>query len=337
MDDVREVFEMVTKQTEPDLGSWNDQERHQRTRARRRRYGAFVVVAALAVAGGVAFILQVDDATSGVAEQPTPTSAPPFIDASTYIGFIDLTTGDMSRISIIPSSSGIDVSPDGTQIAYVSNGFVNVADIDGSNDRALEGTGPDQDVTGARWSPDGTSIVYQGSELAPSIGNLYVVDVSSGRVRQISDTEGVETTGLSYMAPTFDPSGSTVLFTMPSGEGDQQRWDLWSVPATGGEPTLVRRNATFGDYSPDGSQIAFVGDGGFADLWVAPSTGGKAQKLATGEIVVPRWSPDGTRIAYNDGSGGVYVVDVGTEGKGLVLGSGRLPEWVDDDTLSLTP
>ena len=88
---------------------------------------------------------------------------------------------------------------------------------------------------------------------------------------------------------------------------------------------------------PDGTQIAFVEDGGFGDLFVAPTAGGKPQKLATGEIVVPRWSPDGTRIAYNDGSGGVYVVDVATGGQTLVVESDHLPAWVDDDSLSLSP
>lgn len=98
----------------------------------------------------------------------------------------------------------------------------------------------------------------------------------------------------------------------------------------------MRRRATFGDYSPDGSQIASVEDGGFGDLFVAPTAGGKARKLATREIVVPRWSLDGTRITYNDGYGAVYVVDVETGEQTLILESERTPDWVDDDTLSLT-
>jgi Tol biopolymer transport system component len=52
---------------------------------------------------------------------------------------------------------------------------------------------------------------------------------------------------------------------------------------------------------------------------------------------VPRWSHDGTRIAFNDGSGSVYVVDVRTGEQTLVVESDHLPAWVDDDTLSLSP
>jgi Tol biopolymer transport system component len=70
---------------------------------------------------------------------------------------------------------------------------------------------------------------------------------------------------------------------------------------------------------------------------VAPAAGGDAQKLATGEIAIPRWSPDGTRILYNGGSGGVYVVDVATGEQTLVVESDHVPAWVDDDTLSLSP
>ncbi len=342
MSETREVFEMVTKQTEPDLGSWKDQERHQRKRAQRRKAGAFAVVAALVVAGGVAFALQDDDPTSGVADQPTPSPTGAVDTVPTYtagfLGYLDLTTGETSMTEIIPNTSAIDVSPDGDRIVYVDQDrTVYVADLDGSNAQAVTqaraGAGP----TGPQWSPDGSSIVLQDGAVGSSIGNLYVVDVGSGEVRQITDTEGVETEGLYYMSPTFDPTGATVMFTMPTTVGDQERYDLWSVPVTGGEPTLVRRGATFGDYSPDGTQIAFIEDGGFGDLFVAPTAGGEARKLATGASVVPRWSPDGSRIVYNDGAGRVYVVDVQTGEQTLVVETSHLPAWVDDDTLSLTP
>jgi len=303
------------------------------TKRQRKKVGAFLMVAALVVVGATACSGASGETTTDAGAQPpqTPTATgtettPAFTSSS--IGYVDLTTGDWSSTEVVPHNSAIDVSLDGGRIAYSADGAVSIADLDGSNGQVLDGTRGDP--TGPQWSPDGSSIVYQDG------GNLYVVDVNSGKAHRITDLEGVETAGLSYLSPTFDPSGDTVLFTMPL-DGQQDRYGLWSVPVTGGEPALVRKAATFGDVSPDGTQIAFVEDGGFGDLFVAPTAGGTAQKLASGEIVVPRWSPDGTRIAYNDGSSAVYVVDVQSGEQTLVVNTQHLPTWVDDNTLSLSP
>ncbi len=58
------------------------------------------------------------------------------------------------------------------------------------------------------------------------------------------------------------------------------------------------------------TQITFVYAG---DIWVAPKTGGTAQRLSSprGEETFPRFSPDGSQIAYSanyDGNTDVYVV-----------------------------
>jgi hypothetical protein len=37
--ELREVFEMVTKQAEPDVDAWRDQERRQRRKSRNRKLG----------------------------------------------------------------------------------------------------------------------------------------------------------------------------------------------------------------------------------------------------------------------------------------------------------
>jgi hypothetical protein len=195
MTETREVFEMVTKQTEPDLGSWRDQERHQRKRAQRRRIGAFAVVAALIIAGGVTFSVVDGDPTDQVADQPTPTPTPVDVLQAYVVGLVDLTTGATSTLPLpdVPETSAIDVSPDGTRVAYIDGQELHVADIDGSNDRAFSGT---FGSTGPRWSPDSSRIVFQGSgssDQAASVGNLYVLDVETEEVRQITETEDVVT------------------------------------------------------------------------------------------------------------------------------------------------
>src|SRR5258706_8825970 len=60
------------------------------------------------------------------------------------------------------------------------------------------------------------------------------------------------------------------------------------------------------------TQIAFVYAG---DIWVAPKTGGEALRLSSpkGEESFPRFSPDGTQLAFSgnyDGNTDVYVVPV---------------------------
>ena len=46
-----------------------------------------------------------------------------------------------------------------------------------------------------------------------------------------------------------------MLFTRSSGSGNRSRLGLWMVPVAGGNATLLRQNAAYGAYSPDGSTI----------------------------------------------------------------------------------
>jgi hypothetical protein len=53
MSDLREMFEMTTKQIEPDLEAWQDQQRRQRSRATKRKNGALMIAAAMTIVGAV--------------------------------------------------------------------------------------------------------------------------------------------------------------------------------------------------------------------------------------------------------------------------------------------
>jgi Tol biopolymer transport system component len=136
--------------------------------------------------------------------------------------------------------------------------------------------------------------------------------MASGRKTRID--LGLGSAGWWYLAPTFSPDDRNVIFQLPRESLSGTKWNLWSVPVTGGEPTLLVRNAaqatTF-----DGPIYAFVRpmddtfDG--SRLVIATPDGFRTLVEASFGIFEPKMSPDGSRIAYADG-GSIYVVDVST-------------------------
>ena len=96
------------------------------------------------------------------------------------------------------------------------------------------------------------------------------------------------------------------------------------------------------DVSPDGQQIAFDLLG---DLYTIPITGGQATPLTQGMEfdATPRWSPDGSTIAFiSDRDGGDNLWVISPDGSGLrkltkevdsALGS---PEWMPDGEYIVT-
>ena len=116
-------------------------------------------------------------------------------------------------------------------------------------------------------------------------------------------------------------------------------WDVWGVPITGGQPTLLlseapHRARLYGLYAPqylaDGGRIAFPQ----SDHVISVAAPGRSpQPLVTTDL--PMWgfvmSPDRTRIAY-DTEEGTHVVNLATGEDRLVTG-GQRARWVGNDTL----
>jgi serine/threonine-protein kinase len=205
------------------------------------------------------------------------------------------------------------ISPDGNYVAYTSNerGTLDVVvmPLMGGEPRFLADS--DADEAQAAWSPDGSRIAFtsardQGrrlssvaglSALSPFVlgkgGDVFIAPAAGGPAVELVDRA-------SY--PAWSPDGREVAFL--SDRGGQ--WDIWVVPADGGEPRQLSNDLDI-DYepafSPDGRWIAFgthrPGQTR-ARLRVVPRAGGTPQEVELpGAIALsPSWSPDGAWIYY---------------------------------------
>lgn len=329
---------MVTKQTEPDLDAWREQEQRHRRASRNRKLGAFAVAAGI---GLVAVVVVIRAAGDGTGTQPAVQPDPVAVPEVDYL--LDLETGEMTPLptSIAGENDGqLDsyaVSPDGRMLAYSATGNegndqVFVANLDGTGIRQV--THEARGAGGPDWSPDGTKIVYvDGDGLS---GDIFVLDLATGTTTQVTN----ESSGLGRSH--FSPDGSSIVYDAPI---PSVGWGIWIVPATGGRSRLLvggGRVEVVGDgiLSPDGSQLAFVAEGSQGqgtEIWIGDADGSGLRPVARGHgenLWSPRWSPDGTRLVYfrEDSSPDVFVVDV-TTGEGQRVADGKIAAWLDDHTL----
>lgn len=338
MPDVREVYEMVTRQKTQAPGALERQQRRQVRTARNRKIGAFAVSAAFVIVAAV-LVLTVTGAPDTGERDTKPADTGPAVQGPMDLYALDLATGELTGIPgpDLGSTSGIDVSEDGSMIAYVANGardqeVVHIANIDGTNIRVFDETSVAGEAivepVAPRWSPDGSQIVYQATTGGTDVGDIFVLDVATGRTRHV--LEAPTRSDFYYMSPDFSADGGSIVFMMPFGT---EAWHVASVPVTGGKPEILVRNAGFPDVSPDGANITYTG-GDWTGVWVSNADGSDPRRLVEGTFAQPRWSPDGTKIAVSDvANDDTLVVDVRTGEATTVFAVARTPEWVDDDTL----
>jgi WD40 repeat protein len=362
MPDVREVYEMITKDKPAEPGALERQQKRQVRAARNKKIGAFAVAAAIAVAA-VALILEARSgrSTGTPAHQPSSVAPGPISGAF----FLDLATGEKTPLAAnLAGGYSYVASPDGTKVAFSSSDGggcvaadgITVANIDGTDARTFKSpTG--FTYCAPRWSPDGTKLVYQERDASSqdSVGNLFVLDLSSGRRMQITHLE-LTRAWWWFLAPRFSPAAGMgfsaetepghVIFHLPRTSKEETTWDVWSVPMTGGKPTLVLRNAAFPilrPVGPEGLRIQFVlptandfaGQSIMTGRPIPDSDIREALVEANSSIWWPTLSPDAERIAYQDG-GSIYVLDLNTR-KTTKVADGNTAEWLGTQTLIVAP
>lgn len=110
----------------------------------------------------------------------------------------------------------------------------------------------------------------------------------------------IDTNESTWSNLTISPDGKTMLFDMLG--------DIYQMPISGGHASPLVQGFDWTmqpQYSPDGSQIAFISDrSGARNLWIMNADGSNPVQVSqetTTFVHTPSWSPDGNYIAVTKG------------------------------------
>ena len=215
-----------------------------------------------------------------------------------------------------------------------------------------------------RFSPDGKRIAFVSTSYLKHF-HIFVGQFMNGELTDIKRVTGETRSDLSRyyysefdheISPAWSPDGTELIFVSNRGHiyGTGGFWRMKAEP--GAEAHEIHYEETTWkarpDFSPDGKRIVYASYLGqqWHQLWMMPSGGGDAFPLSYGDFdnVDPRWSPDGTRIAFisnRDGNTSLWTQEIPggaqkqiiAKEKHYLRAMGRLTIQVVDSSGQLTP
>ena len=221
-----------------------------------------------------------------------------------------------------------DCSPDGRWIAYVNyrQDALELWVFDVEKRQAHQLTHGGAVNIEPRFSPDGKRLAFVSTSYNGRF-HIFVGDFSGGELTGVQRLTGETRSNLPRfyysafdheISPAWSPDGKELIFVSNRGHiyGTGGFWRMKAEP--GAEPREIHYEETAWkarpEFSPDGKRIVYASylGGQWHQLWVMPSEGGDPFPISYGDFdnTNPRWSPDGTRIAFisnRDGNTSLWV------------------------------
>lgn len=214
---------------------------------------------------------------------------------------IHVMQGDGTGRTPLTSNTAADFapawSPDGNRLAFVSNRDGNheiyVMNADGSGQlRLTNNTAQDGNPS---WSPDGTRIVFESDRDGDS--EIFVMNADGSGQTPLTNDPAADTD------PVWSPLGNRIAFVRVGS--------IWFMNPDGGSQSLFTEGSD-PDWSPDGGRLVFRSfrettlqvEGPTSDIFTISVSGTDVRRLTNHSYPrTPTWSADGSKIAFEDGTG----------------------------------